>query len=226
MEKNSQLSLLNIPETDSGKLALILDLIRGCGWKLGEFLLALFTPPPARGKGATGRTAEHSLRVQKFLNGEAKVGVGAILRAWTNHRDSGGEDPPAMFSLGKPYDKGPRSARAALCAYAAQTVASEMEKEMKVVTSPEAGLHVLEPAHSGEPQKLRVQWEDFGEKTVNEVSTIIQRFQPLTWSLGMHIATPKESKRGEGDNTNNQAARPPNVVRSLSGSNRSARDNI
>ena len=46
MEKKSQLGLLDIPETASGKLA--------CGWKLGEFLLVLFTPPPARGKGVTG----------------------------------------------------------------------------------------------------------------------------------------------------------------------------
>ena len=79
MEGESQLNLLKIPDTDSGKLVLVLDLVRLCGWKLGEFLLALFAPPPAKGKGATGRLVEHSLRVQKFLNGEAKVGVGAIL---------------------------------------------------------------------------------------------------------------------------------------------------
>ena len=213
MDRESQLNLLTIPETENGKILLVLDLVRLCGWKLGEFLLALFAPPPTKGKGATGRLAEHSLRVQKFLNGEAKVGVGAILRAWTDHRDSAGKgDSLGMFSLEDPYDRSSRPARAALNAYAAQVVACEMEKEMKAVTDPEAGLHVLEPARAGEPQKLRVQWEDFGENTVNDVSAIIQRLQPLTWSLGMNVAMTRETKKGEGGKASDQKKRPPAVV--------------
>ena len=216
MKEGSQLNLLKVPETESGRLLLVLDVVQLCGWKLGEFLLALFAPPPPRGKGATGRLPEHSLRVQKFLNGEAKVGVGAILRAWTDHRDSVGKgNARGTFSLEKPYDQSREPARAALNAYAAQAVMCEMEREMKAVTSPEAGLHVLEPARGGEPQKLRVQWEDFGENTVNDVSAIIQRFQPLTWSLGMHIAVAKETKKEE-EKASDSKKRPPAVVSKLS----------
>ena len=129
MERGTLLDHLAIPATESEKLLLVLDPIRCCGWKLGEFLLALFTPPPAKEKGATRRLPEHSLRVQNFLNGETRVGVGAILRAWTDHRDSGGKDGAGAFPPEAPYDEGSRSARTALNAYAIQTVAREMEKE-------------------------------------------------------------------------------------------------
>lgn len=211
MERAS-LDHLVIPTTESEKLLLVLDLIRRCGWKLGEFLLALFAPPPVKGKGATGRLPEHSLRVQKFLNGEARVGVGAILRAWTEHRDSRGKGEAGVLSLERPYDEGSRSACAALNAYAVWVVVREMEKEMRAVTASDAGLHVLEPARAGEPQKLWVKWEDFGENTVNDVSTIMQKFQPLTWTLWMHIATPKKGEEGK---TSDREKRPPAIVSHL-----------
>ena len=51
---------------------------------------------------------------------------------------------------------------------------------MKVVTNTQSsGCYMSEPAHAREPQKLRVQWEEFRAITVNNASAIIHQFKPI-----------------------------------------------
>ncbi|KAJ7792476.1 hypothetical protein B0H14DRAFT_2623860 [Mycena olivaceomarginata] len=183
------------PRTDAQKIEVILDTIKAQNLTFACFLYNIFRAKDIQGK-EIHRSPTHSQTVSIFLAGRAKKTAANIISEWMAHpdgripRDSPNSD--LMYSATAPYtDIGP--VRAALTAFATQTIGKKVAVEAETAVKLSSGLHVSIGAHHHPGTELRR--EDFGEATISRVQSVIERDQAVTLYLCENIAMRKSRTR-------------------------------
>ncbi|KAG1745489.1 uncharacterized protein EDB91DRAFT_1050099, partial [Suillus paluster] len=112
-----------------------------------------------------------------------------IIHAWLNSPytkvPANSPDTNLTFQLETPY-KEIKPAKAALTSFAAQILTDELVREAESAMKPTSGLHSMLPSKSNPKEK---EWADIGATTMEKVSAIIQKHQPLTWHYLTTIAS-------------------------------------
>ncbi|THG97255.1 hypothetical protein EW026_g4706 [Hermanssonia centrifuga] len=199
--------------TEEDKLEYMLGALNQLSWTLGDFLYMIFRVADNQGQKVT-RSRRHAAMVSRFLGGTSRHTAGEILKAWL--RDPCGkpnqdaDEYSAMFTSTVAYYE-LKHARVAITAAATQLVEKELEREIRMVTRSDSGLHGSGVSPKGKPE---ICWNDIGPATVSNVKNIINRYQPLTWDIVNHLVTPPSRVRGGVQAV--RKIRPPDLVRSLS----------
>jgi hypothetical protein len=176
------------PKSIAQKLEIVFSTITNdASWTFSEFLYHVFQWQDENGKEIS-RSRSHAHCVQRFLGGTSLHTPGQIIELWMTSKDGRiGRDVDA-FSTSTPYTE-IKSVRACLTSFAAQTVRKEVIREAESAVHPTSGLHTSISSKAGE---RKPQWTDIGVTTVPDVSEVIKRHQPLTWSLIASIAARKQ----------------------------------
>jgi hypothetical protein len=188
--------------TIAEKIGTILDLLKRYKWSIGDLLYYLFVMKDL----TTGRdlpvSRTHTQMVSKFLGGETRVPISAILDAW--HTSAYGRPPldnderKMMFSTDMDYHN-IRHARPVITSFAAQKVRNKMVDEARKAVKANSGLHTFTTAGNDTSRY------ELGASAFPEAMDIFQTQMPLAWDLMMAMATPN-------DEASTRERRPPHLV--------------
>ncbi|KAJ7886240.1 hypothetical protein B0H14DRAFT_2163910, partial [Mycena olivaceomarginata] len=177
-------------QTDVQKLETILETIQAQGWTLGCFMHNTFRTKDTKGN-EIHRSPTHSQMVSIFLAGRSTTTVADILFEWMANPDGRipnfSPNSDLMYSMTVPYTI-IRPVRAALTAFAAQTIGKKVAVEAENAVKLRSGLHVSVGKRHPE---LRLKRDDIGEATIPRVEAVFQREQPVTLYLLNNIAMRK-----------------------------------
>ncbi|KAJ7688815.1 hypothetical protein B0H17DRAFT_1331988 [Mycena rosella] len=182
------------PRTDAQKIETILEAIQAQGWTLGRFMYNLFRTKDTKGD-TIHRSPSHSQMVSIFLAGRGRKTVANIITQWMAHPDgripADSLNADLMYSTTVPYTE-IKPVRAALTAFSTQIIGKKVGDEAESAVQLSSGLHVSIGSKHPETKLRR---EDFGEKTIPRVQSVIEREQPVTLYLFNKIAMRKPRKR-------------------------------
>jgi hypothetical protein len=201
-------------KTVQQKLETVFEAILKSNWTLSEFLYHAFCTLDESGN-KIHRTTRHTSYVNHFLRGSGKFTPAQIIDMWFRAPDGriarDSTDSELMFSTTTPYIE-IKPARAALTAFAAQTVEKKLLQEVRKAVDVKSGLHATAKRKFGE----KVEWSDIGAATVSRVAEILKLNQPLTWHYVTKIS--EGSSRKSNKNAGAEAVRnrrPVEMVRDL-----------
>ncbi|KAH7918111.1 hypothetical protein BV22DRAFT_1108446 [Leucogyrophana mollusca] len=177
--------------SDNDKLNDIFQVLQRHRWTLGDLLYYLFQLKDKSTGDKVRRTHQHAAYVAKFLKGACNHGPAAIVDAWFQSPDGvipeSSEDYGLMYSTTVPYTE-IKPVRPALSSFAAQTMKKRLLQEAESVVQPMSGLHACTTASAGKKNR---EWGDIGSTTVEAVTAVIKKHQPLRWDYVIAICLRK-----------------------------------